>query len=81
MKLCISFGLMQDLCAVSAIYQYYKGSEQPLSNVWPTITSICWFVSNFETNHGEKNTQPSEKEEHWYISLFNYLVVFWVNTW
>lgn len=29
MKLCISFGLMQDLCAVSAIYQYYQGWKQP----------------------------------------------------
>ena len=29
MKLCISSGLKQDLCAVSAIYQYFQGSDQP----------------------------------------------------
>lgn len=44
MKLCISFGLKQDLCAVSAISQYFPGSHPPSFSVWPTITSICWFV-------------------------------------
>lgn len=74
MKLCISFGLMQDLCAVSAIYQYCKGSEQPLSNAWPTITSICWFVSNFQTNHGEKTLSHQRSKN---TGIFHYLIIWW----
>lgn len=57
MKLCISFGLKQDLCAVSAIYQYFQGSNPPSFNVWPTITSICWFVHCVKI--------PNRTQNHW----------------